>query len=168
MNSRASAPSLSQLMRLASLPLRSARSASSASAGLSSIKSMSTFSNCSTCAPFGQRKIECRSRVHLALGPDPAAMARDDALHDGKSHSGAGEFLLAVQALEHAEQLAVVLHVEPGAVVLDAVDALRAVFAAAHLDGRLLALAAELDRVRKKIRQRLPDQRRVAVRRRHR
>src|SRR3990170_8688002 len=147
MKSSAWAPSFTQVTLFASLPLRSARSASSASAGLSSTRSMSTFSNSSIRASFRQRKIEGRARIHLALGPDPPAVPGDDPLHDGQADARALELLLAVQPLEHVEQLLVVAHVEPGAVVLHAVHALRAVLLAAHLDHRLLALAAELERV---------------------
>src|SRR3970282_1860524 len=131
MNSSASAPSFTQVTLFASLPLRSARSASSASVGLSSTRRMSTFSNLSILASFRQRKMESRARVHRALGPDPPAVPGEDARHDGQTHAGALELVRAVQPLEHAEQLVVVAHVEPGAVVLHAIDALSAVLAAA-------------------------------------
>src|SRR3990172_3263154 len=164
MNSSASAPSLSQVMWFASLPLRSARIASSASAGLSSTRRMSTSSNLSIWSSFRQRKIERGSFAHFALGPDPPAVPGHHAPHDGKADAGSRKLLRRMQPLEHAEKLVVVLHIESGAVVLDAVHALRAVLMAAHLDQRLLALAAELDRVRQQIDPHLLDRRRVAPR----
>src|SRR3970040_390525 len=166
MKSSAWAPSFTQVTLFASLPLRSARSASSASVGLSSTRRMSTFSNLSIRASFRQRKMERRARVHRALAPAAPAVPGDDALHDGQTDAGALELLRAVQPLEHAEQLVVVAHVEPGAVVLHAIDALRAVLAAAHRDQPLLAPAAELDRVCQQVRPCLLQQRPVAVARR--
>src|SRR3990172_1303456 len=105
MNSSASAPSLSQVMWFASLPLRSARIASSASAGLSSTRRMSTFSNLSIRSSFRQRKIERGACIHFTLGPDPPAVPEDHPLHDRQTDAGALELLFAVQPLEHLEQL---------------------------------------------------------------
>src|SRR3970040_613053 len=159
MNSSASAPSLTKIMLFASLPLRSARSASSASAGLYSTNRTSTFSNLSILRPSRQRKIKRGSFTPLPLGPDAPAVPGHDTAHDGKPHADAGELRFRMQALKHAEQLLVIMHVEPGAVVLDAVLALCAVRATAQFDHRLLALAAELDRVRQQVGPHLLDQR---------
>ena len=63
-----------------------------------------------------------RSGVSFSDGSplDAAAVARDDAAHVGQTDAGALEILGAVQALEDAEQLAHVFHVEADAVVGDA------------------------------------------------
>lgn len=56
-----------------------------------------------------QREEKACPLVHLALGPDPAAVLGDDALDDGEPDAGAGagafKLVHAVQALEHAIQL---------------------------------------------------------------
>jgi hypothetical protein len=62
--------------------------------------------------------------VGKSLGPDPPAVALDDALHIGEADSGPLELLHPVQPMKHAEQLAHVGHVETDAVVLDENDAL--------------------------------------------
>src|SRR3970282_1313459 len=119
MNSSASAPSLTQVMWFASLPLRSARIASSASAGLSSTRRMSTSSNLSIWSSFRQRQTERRSFAHLPPAPAPPAVPGHHAPHDGKADAGSRKLLRRMQPLEHAEQLVVVLHIESGPVVLD-------------------------------------------------
>src|SRR5512141_2517556 len=59
-----------------------------------------------------QGKIERRPLVDPALRPHPSAVACDNALDDGKADPGTFEFIHAMQALEHAEQLADKLHIE--------------------------------------------------------
>jgi len=105
-----------------------------------------------------KREIEGRSLVNLAFGPDPAAVAVDDALDNGESHPGSLEVLMAVEALEDAEHLVVVLHVEPGAVVPHRIDALRILQMAFHFDQRLRALSGELDGIGKEVDEDLLDQ----------
>ncbi len=43
--------------------------------------------------------------VRFAFGPGPACVPGDNAAHIGQPDAGALEFISAVQALEHAEQL---------------------------------------------------------------
>src|SRR5204863_4572571 len=62
-------------------------------------------------------EIERRPFIELALRPDPPAVALDHAPHQGKADTDPLEFVLAVQALKHVEQLLAVPHVEPYAVV---------------------------------------------------
>src|SRR5256885_12484888 len=83
---------------------------------------------------FGQREIERRAFAGFALGPHAAAMAKHHALHDGEPHAGTRELPRAMQALEHAEQLAVISHVEAGAVVLHVIDVPRILAAASQFD----------------------------------
>ena len=58
--------------------------------------------------------------ILFTFGPDFPAMAVNDALDDGKTHSRTLEFADVVQPLEHSEQLADILHVESRSVVTDA------------------------------------------------
>jgi len=48
-------------------------------------------------------EIERRAVIDLALGPDLAAVAVQDALHVGQADAGAGELGDGVQALERHE-----------------------------------------------------------------
>src|SRR3546814_3089099 len=80
--------------------------------------------------------------------PDAAVMARDDTLDAGQADAGAGELGRCMQALEHAEQLVRIGHVEPGAVVADAEPvAAVGLVVVRDLDHRRLAVRAVLDRV---------------------
>src|SRR6266496_2264125 len=65
----------------------------------------------------GEGERECRALLHRALGPDLAAVAPDDALRAGETDPGPAELGRAVEALERAEELACVRHVEAGPVV---------------------------------------------------
>jgi hypothetical protein len=51
----------------------------------------------------GQGERETGPAVDLAFGPDAAAVALDNALHQGQPHPGAFKFLVAVQPLKHPE-----------------------------------------------------------------
>src|SRR3569623_631331 len=92
--------------------------------------------------------METRAALGLGLGPDPAAVSRDDAPHVGQPDAVAGEFGSAVQALEHTEKLAGVFHIEPGAVVGHRED-IFTVALTLYLDRELrhLAPAGVLDRI---------------------
>src|SRR5687767_9356260 len=106
-------------MLLATFWLRSPRIVSSASSALSSTSRMSTWSNSSIGILLGQREMERGAGVGLAVGPYPPAVPRDDLVHQGEPDAGAGKVLVAVQALEHAEQPVHVARVEARAVVAD-------------------------------------------------
>src|SRR6187401_3392341 len=65
---------------------------------------------------------ESRPFAGLRFGPHSAAVPVDDPLHDRESHPRPRKLGRAVQPLEHAEELLVVLHVEAGAVVFHEED----------------------------------------------
>src|SRR5688572_28270589 len=142
--SSASAPSFTQCRRLTRLFRRSARCVISASWGLSST---SRISSCSTIGLPRQREVKAGALANPPFGPDPPAVAAHDALHDRQPNTGPGELVGAVQALEDAEQLLDVAHIEADAVVAHPVHAFRRVLASADLDARIGALAAVLERV---------------------
>src|SRR3546814_3181836 len=70
----------------------------------------------------GRWKGEVESGALAGFGfcPDAAVMARDDPLDAGQADAGAGELGRRMQALEHAEQLVRIGHVQPGAGVAGA------------------------------------------------
>src|SRR5689334_25394631 len=90
--------------------------------------------------------------IGLTFGPRAPAMAGDDASYIGKADTIARELGSAVQALEHAKQLARVLHVETRAVVAHGefiVASGRAV--EAYLDLRLLTVTGVLHGVAEQV-----------------
>ena len=95
-------------------------------------------------------------------------MARDDALDNGQADAGSRELHGVMQPLEYAEQLVVIGHIEPRAVVSYAINALRALLRAADLHQRLLAPGAELDGVAQQVYPHLFDQSGIAKRARQR
>src|SRR5688572_28056066 len=134
-------------MLFASFWLRRPRMVSSASSGLSSTSRMSTWSNSSIGILLGQREMEGGAGIGLAVGPDSPTVPRDDLVHQREPDAGAGKVLVAVQALEHAEQSVDVARVESRAVVADEIDVLALMGDAADLDLRCGSLGRELDRV---------------------
>src|SRR6185437_9178282 len=103
-----------------------------------------------------QKKIKSGAFARLRIGPDPSAVAIDDPLHDCEADTGPRKLYGTVQPLKHAEQLFVVLHVEPRAVVLHVIHSgiVRATFtAAADLDDGGICVARELDCVAQEVRQ---------------
>src|SRR5437899_8756035 len=102
--------------------LLSARSVRATSSGLSSTSRIFPgFTRASRPAGSGpsQGEVERRSLIDGAFRPDPAAVPVDDPPDGCEADTGALEFGSGMQALEHAEQLVRVLHVEAGAVVPD-------------------------------------------------
>ena len=72
---------------------------------------------------MGREKIKRGAFVDLALGPGAPAVTVNDAADVGQADAGAFKiFLVAVQALEDAEQLVDVLHVKAHAIVPDEED----------------------------------------------
>src|SRR5258706_21835 len=65
----------------------------------------------------GKSEVERRSFVHGAFGPHGSAVALDHALHRSKPDSRSGEFRLAVEPLERAEEPFGIGGIEPGAMV---------------------------------------------------
>ncbi len=49
-----------------------------------------------------QGEIEGRTFAQLSLGPDPAAVALDDALNNGKAYAGAFKFLAADEVFKYS------------------------------------------------------------------
>ena len=64
-----------------------------------------------------QREEEGGAYAHFSLGPHPATVAMDDALHRRQPYSRPLEFARTMQALEGAKELPGVGHIEPDAVV---------------------------------------------------
>ena len=60
--------------------------------------------------------MKCRTFVHLAFGPDASAMPEDDSLNVRQSDSRPVD-IPAVQPFEHAENLLVIIRVNPDSVV---------------------------------------------------
>ncbi|MNO24586.1 hypothetical protein D3C76_144110 [compost metagenome] len=99
--------------------------------------------------------------VDLALRPDAAVMALDDAAYACQADPSAFEVFHAVQALEYAEQLVGVGHVEPHAVVADAHLDFALMHLGADFDTRRVTPAGVLDGVADEVLQRQVDERRV-------
>src|SRR2546423_10063111 len=111
-----------------------------------------------------QSEVERRSPIDHALGPDAATVPGDDAPYRRESHAGALEFGRGMQALEHAEQLVRVLHVEAGPVVPDQERALAVRCDRAEFHPALRLFCGVLPAVAKQILERHPQQARIAPR----
>src|SRR3989449_10318291 len=103
-------------------------------------------------------EVERRPAVHRSLRPDTAAMPVHDALHRGEPHARALELRGRVEALERAEQLVGVRHVEPRAVVPDEAGALPVALVYAELDARAGVLPGVLPRVTEEVLEHPPQQ----------
>src|SRR5215470_19444284 len=93
----------------------SARIVSTSSFGLSSTSRMRLSRNRSALSSMPgtpQGEEERCAAADLALGPDPAAMAVNDALHGGEPDAGAFEFGRRMQPLKRAEQFCGIGHVK--------------------------------------------------------
>src|SRR5438128_1355388 len=133
-NSRASAPSRTTWTRFPRLCSLKACSVSWTSFGLSSTRSISTARPASLTDVALQREEERRALFGLGLGPDAPAVPVDHSCHDSQPHPGSLVVLRPVHALEHAEQLVGVLHVEPDPIVLHVVDRLAVLVRSTDLD----------------------------------
>ena len=73
--------------------------------------------------PLSEREVERRATIHLGISPDATAVTVGDSLHEGQgqTHSAALERIGLVQSLQNSEQLVLVTHVEPDAVVANEV-----------------------------------------------
>src|SRR5690606_17849681 len=121
-------------------------------AGWCAVHSWGFLGGCRQVACRGKGKPEGGAAPGLGVGLDAPSMADQYPAHAGQADAGTGELAGRVQALEHAEQLARVLHVEAGAVVAH-LELVRPVGALAvlDLDPRRLAAAAVLDRVAEQV-----------------
>src|SRR5690606_12766381 len=68
---------------------------------------------------LGQGEVKRRALARFGFGPDPAAMALDNAPGRGQARAAAFEFVVPVQALEDPEELLRKTHVESGPIVPD-------------------------------------------------
>src|SRR5258706_5395692 len=118
-NSSASLPSRATITSLRMLFFFSARSVRASSSGLSSTSSTILLSSIRSSST--ECEIDCRPLVGGGVDPDAPPVPVHDPLDGGQADPDARELVLAVQTLEHAEQLVGVRHVEPGSVVLDEV-----------------------------------------------
>ncbi len=66
---------------------------------------------------FTQIEIECGAFAGLGLSPNASTMTANDALHDGKTDSGALEFRVAVQPLKGGKELVFIFRVKTCAIV---------------------------------------------------
>ena len=100
--------------------------------------------------PF-QGEIEGGALIDLGFGPDAAAVAVQDALHQGQADAGALVIFHRMQALEDAKQLVGVLHVEADAVIADEIDGFAVLPLAADFDAGRIALAGVLQRIAEQV-----------------
>src|ERR1039458_5707186 len=121
--SRASAPSSTATMLLASRLFVRARIVSSRSSGLSSTRRISTWSLVMShlLVGTGQGEREAGTLVLASLGAHGPAVTGDDALDDGEPDACSGEFM-SVKTSEDAKKRVNVPHVEPCTVVTDPVE----------------------------------------------
>src|SRR3989454_6337151 len=113
-----------------------ARSVSASSSGLSSTRRIARSVMGCLSVLASQGEVERRPAVHRSLRPHAAAMAVHDALHRGESYARALELDGRVEALERAEQLLGVRHVEARAVVPDEAGAVTVALGHAEPEGR--------------------------------
>ena len=101
--------------------------------------------------------------AHGGRRPYSPGVTLHDAVHRGEADTGALVLGSGVQALEGAEQLLGVRHVEAGAVVPDEEDALGALAVGADLDARRGLLAGELPGVAQQVLERRGEQASIAA-----
>src|SRR5439155_2902318 len=149
--SNASAPSWATTTSFVMLCFLKARSVSASSSGLSSTSRIAR--SVIGCLPVlaSQSEVERRPAPHRPLRPHAAAMAVHDALHRGEPHARALELGGRVEALERAEQLVGVRHVESRAVVPDEAGTLPVGLVHAELDARAGVLPGVLPRVTEEV-----------------
>ena len=85
-------------------------------------------------------------------------MAADDALHNGESGTAALILILVVEALEDAEQLVIVAHIETRAVIPNKIDDFGIPGFTADLDQRNFSLPGEFDGFGYEVYEDLPDE----------
>src|SRR5439155_19198744 len=107
-------------------------------------------------------EIKRRAFARLRLGPDPAAMSVDDALHGGQTQTVPDKLLRAMETMEHAEEFVLVAHVKADAVVAHEIDNAFLGLARADADKGGSARRAELERVVQQVGPDLAQEHRVA------
>src|SRR4051812_2488871 len=108
--------------------------------------------------------MECRALAGYRFGPNPPAVAMDDALHCGEPDPGAGELPGQMEPLERPEEAIDVRHLEPRPVVPDEVGSLPPQARLAKLDARRLGSLGELPSVLQEVFEGDPQQLAVAPR----
>ncbi len=115
----------------------------------------------------GRTKEKRGPGTRRAFSPDTPAVPLQDAFHDRQADAGAGELVMGMQALEDAEQLVDVFHVETGAVVPDAIHEFLGRGSvgemAADLDPGVAACRRELPRIRQQVGHDLLEQSRITL-----
>src|SRR5712691_1837175 len=154
-------------------PCSSERSASSTSTSESSMNS--TWIGVLSMGPFHDRPIggllagdrqreeEHGSLADFPLGPDAPPMPVHDALHGREPDAGPGIFGCGMQALERAEKLVGIGHVEARSVVADKKGRASAILQGADFDSGLGRLRGELPRVSDEVIEGGTQQMRVAL-----
>src|SRR5438552_2795118 len=97
--------------------------------------------------PGWQGKEERGAGAWLALRPDPAIVAFDDALDDGQTHPRAGEIGCAMEAVKWLEELCCVREIQPCTVVADMEGVKILARRRTDFDRRVLSLRRILERV---------------------
>src|SRR5438477_3916294 len=103
------------------------------------------------CAVCCQRKRKSCTFAHFSLCPNSPTMLLNYALHSGKPHAGAFEFVSPVETLEYPEQFVGILLFESGAVITDEnyVGVCRGVVT--HFDDGHFAMSRVLNGVREQV-----------------
>ena len=71
---------------------------------------------------MSEREVENSAFACFAFGAHLAAVAMDDALDGRQADTGSFELLGSVQALEHAEKLSGITHIETRTIIDDTID----------------------------------------------
>jgi hypothetical protein len=88
---------------------------------------------------------------YRALGPDPASVPVNNALHRGQSDPGSWELAHIVKTLEGTEKLVGVSHVESDAIILHKVDLLSIRAAASEFDAGFRLSRGKLPRISEQV-----------------
>src|ERR1051326_4891746 len=86
--------------------------------------------------------------VDFRLGPDPAAVTKNDTLRDSEADAVTFELIAAVETLKDAEKLVGILHVEAGTVVTDEVDKNASVLCVPYADNCRILLSGIFQSIR--------------------
>src|SRR5579859_44732 len=98
-----------------------------------------------------QNEVKCCSSSHFGFCPDSAAMAMNDLLDGCQSDSGAWKIAFIVKALEGAEQLIGIFHIESGTVVAHKVNCWLRMVLDAKFDPGIRVFGCKFPRISEKI-----------------
>src|SRR5580658_5830748 len=102
--------------------------------------------------------MKCRAVSDFPLGPDPTALALDDALNRRQADSRSREIARQMQALKSPEQLAGVRRVEAGAVVPDEVFLIAVLSGTSEFDSCMQLFGGEFPGIAEQVGQHDPHQ----------